>query len=139
MDLDLDNRAQVKVIDTLPVSQKKLWDYLENNPGWHADIQSDEINGDERTYFLKGGKLIREKRVTNPQEFELVYEFLESPYPFKEYKASLRIEPIDDDECEVQWISSFIPDGIPMEEAEKMIEQIHKDGLFRLYDQFEEE
>ncbi|MGH3621444.1 MAG: SRPBCC family protein [Sciscionella sp.] len=86
-------------------------------PGWHPAIAESEIEGGVdpvsvgavRHLRLADGGEVRERLVTlDDVDRRYTYEFVESPYPVRKYRSTIRVAPITTTgESFVEWWSDF--------------------------------
>lgn len=86
-------------------------------PGWHPAIAESEIEdgvdpvsvGAVRHLRLADGGEVRERLVTlDDVDRRYTYEFVESPYPVRKYRSTIRVAPVTaTDESFVEWWSDF--------------------------------
>jgi len=100
---------------------------------WHpavAQCEKIEEGGDTyRLLTLKDGGKIKEK-LTDKGDTSYSYEIVESPLPVKNYKATLRVGPDDEENrVEIVWTATFDANGASDEEATKTITGILNDGV----------
>ena len=58
--------------------------------------------------YLKNGNLVRESMTDfSDKKMSMSYTMTETPMPLKDYHASIRVNPIDDQHCEVVFITDF--------------------------------
>lgn len=105
---------------------------------WHPAVAECEETkeGDVvfRTLTLKNGGKIKEKlTATEPTSYS--YEIVESPLPVKNYKATLKVAPDDEENrVEIVWIANFDAQGASDEDATKTITGIFNDGVAGIKD-----
>jgi hypothetical protein len=100
---------------------------------WHPAVTDcvEETEGDVvyRTLTLKDGGKIKEK-LTDKGATSYSYEIVESPLPVKNYKATLRVGPDDEENrVEIVWTAAFDANGASDEDATKTITGILNDGV----------
>lgn len=104
----------------LPATVDQVWKKIRDFnalPDWHTAIAASEIENDEpsdqvgcvRCLRLKEGGEIREQLLTlSDVEHLCCYNVLESPFPFSDYIATLRLLPItDSDQTYAEWSATF--------------------------------
>ena len=72
-------------------------------PAWHPAISASELEGDARTdqvgavrrLTLGDGGIVRESLVAlDDRERRLTYAILESPFPVRDYRSTIRVHPV---------------------------------------------
>jgi carbon monoxide dehydrogenase subunit G len=72
---------------------------------------------------------IRERLVTyDPAGHTFSYAMLDSPFPFTDYLATVRLGDLGGGRTSIEWSSTFEPRGVSAEEAGQTIE-----GLYRVF------
>ena len=111
---------------------------------WHpAIVKCNEQRDDEnlrRLLTLDGGGEIIE-RLIGENEVSYSYAIEKSPLPFKNYEATISVEPDekDDEKTLVIWTSSFDADGKPDKEVEDIVAGIYEGGLSNIAKMMAEE
>jgi len=89
--------------------------------------------GAVRTVGGDGGPPIRERlEAFDPAGHTFSYAILESPFPFTDYVATVRLADLGGGRTSIDWSSTFEPRGIPTEQAGQMIEGIYRMFVARL-------
>jgi hypothetical protein len=100
---------------------------------WHpavADcVEAKEGDVVYRTLTLKNGGKIKEK-LTQVEPTSYSYEIVEGPLPVKNYKATLKVGPDDEENrVEILWSATFDAEGASDADAQKVIAGIFNDGV----------
>jgi len=89
--------------------------------------------GAVRTVEGDGGPPVRERlEAYDPTGHTFTYAMLESPFPFTDYVATVRLHDLGGDRTSIEWSSRFEPRGLPTEQVEQMIEGIYRMFIARL-------
>ncbi|PVZ10883.1 SRPBCC family protein [Actinomycetospora cinnamomea] len=96
-------------------------------PAWHPGISASELEGDARAdqvgavrrLTLGDGGVVRESLVAlDDRERRLTYAILDSPFPVRDYRSTIRVLPVTSSgECVVTWSVLFDCD---LDEAERL-------------------
>jgi hypothetical protein len=70
--------------------------------------------------------------VYDPANYTFSYAMLESPFPFTDYVATVRLHELDGARTSIDWSSTFEPGGVPSQRAAEMIEGIYRVFVARL-------
>ena len=103
----------------------------------HPEIEKAELTGETkgsvRTLHLVGGGTITERlEELSPKERLYRYSITESPLPFANYTAEIRIKDNGDGTSTVEWSSEFEAKGVGDNEALETIQGIYKAGFENL-------
>ena len=144
---------QLKVVETITINApiNKVWATVKDFDSlkkWHPDVVKDEITegtnnqpGAVRTLSIKDGPVITEKLLSfSDRMHAFSYKFIETPFPIKEYVATLRVRINKDGTTLVRWSSTFQrknpADNPPEAENDaagvKLITGIYQSGLANL-------
>ena len=105
---------------------------------WHPAIQTCELSEKDgaqiRTLTTKdGGKFVEKLVKWDDKNTSYTYQILESPLPVKDYVSTLKVE--EDDEpgkVAVTWSSTFEPNGVSEQAAQKAVADVYLAGLLKL-------
>lgn len=76
-----------------------------------------------------GDPPIRERlEAYDPAGHTFSYAILQSPFPFTDYLATVRLTDLGGGRTAIDWSSTFEPRGVPTEQAAQMIEGLY--GMF---------
>ena len=114
----------------VPADADTVWRVIrdfDGLPTWHTAIVGSELEGDARTdqigvvrrLTLGDGGVVRESLVAlDDRERRLTYAILESPFPVRDYRATIRVHPVTSTgESFVSWSVLFDCD---LEDAERL-------------------
>ena len=134
--------ATAAVRDELTAPIERVWGCLADfgdvsawAPGpVRVTVEGDGV-GAVRTVDGNDAPAIRERLVAyDPVGHMFSYEMLDSPFPFTDYVATVRIASVGASRTAIEWSSSFEPRGVSAEEAAQTIESIYKVFIERLKD-----
>ncbi len=107
-------------------------------PDWHPAVEKCETDGEGvgslRTLTLAGGGTIVERlERLQDDERQYTYSITDSPLPVSGYIATIRVRDEEDGKVSlVEWSSEFKPDGVPEQDAMKVIQGIYSAGFENL-------
>ena len=85
--------------------------------------------GAVRTVEGDGGQPVRERlEAYDPTRYTFTYAMVESPFPFTNYVATVRLHDLGGGRTSIDWSSTFEPRGIQTEQVGQMIE-----GIYRMF------
>lgn len=126
----------------LPVSADKVWQLVGgflSLPDWLPFIVSSEPAEGGRIRKLKSedGAAITERLETfDNQARTYSYSITEGPFPVTDYRATLQVSAVGDNQAHVTWSGSFTPNGISDAEASALFQGIYEGGLEALKGNF---
>jgi len=89
--------------------------------------------GAVRTVAGEGRPTVRERlEAYDPVGHTFSYAMLESPFPFTDYVATVRLRDLGGGRTSIDWSSTFEPRGLPTEQVAQMIEGIYRMFIARL-------
>jgi len=89
--------------------------------------------GAVRTVAGEGGPTVRERlEAYDPADHTFSYAMLESPFPFTDYVATVRLRDLGSGRTLIDWSSTFEPRGAEAEQVAQMIEGIYRMFIARL-------
>jgi uncharacterized protein YndB with AHSA1/START domain len=89
--------------------------------------------GAVRTVEGDGGPPVRERlEAYDPAAHTFSYAMLESPFPFTDYLATVRLRDLGGGRTSIDWSSTFEPRGVETEQVVQMIEGIYRMFIARL-------
>jgi hypothetical protein len=103
----------------LPVPAERLWEYLRdfgNIAEWHPGVTAGELEngpadrvGCVRRLGGPGGEVFRERLVAlDDGERSYTYDMIESPFPARRYRSTLRVTPVTDSgQAFAEWWARF--------------------------------
>lgn len=114
----------VTVTKKFDVSVEALWDHIGdfgNMSKWtgakpESCVQEGEGVGSLRRLTLADGGVIID-RLEAQDDRSYTYSIVTSPLPYKSYRATMRVAPLDDQTSELTWSCDFEPKGLTDEEA----------------------
>jgi uncharacterized protein YndB with AHSA1/START domain len=109
-------------------------------PTWHPAIERSEIEGGGvadavgcvRHLTLAGGGAVRERLMSlDDTERSYTYDFVESPFPVRSYRATIRVASITDTgHSFVEWWGHYDADGADEEQLEETFAKgVYRTGL----------
>jgi len=85
--------------------------------------------GAVRTVGGDGAAPIRERlEAYDPAAHSFSYAMLESPFPFTDYVATVRLADLGGGRTSIDWSSTFEPRGVEAKEAQQIIQ-----GIYRMF------
>jgi len=118
--------AKAKVTDRFNAPIDKVWDLIKDfgdlsawAPGGNVTKLEEEGVGMVRHVEGEGGKFVERCEAHDDENHTFSYSLIESPAPFKDYLAKVKLNETGPDSCEIEWSSDFQPVDI----AEKEIVQ----------------
>jgi len=113
-------------------------------PDYHAAVPESRLSTDGSTRYLTisedagGGVVVERLKEFNDDEMTFSYAIIgliESPMPFRNYQAWVRLESTGENTCKLYWRSTFNVEGSTKEEAEELARVIYQgcyDGINRV-------
>ena len=102
-------------------------------PDWLPYIPQSELHEGGRVRHLAnpdGGMIVERLMAFDEEGRSYSYNILRSPFPQKDYLATLSVKDIDGGKgARVEWSGEFKPVGISDEEVSKLFQGIYDDGL----------
>ncbi len=93
-----------------------------------ACIQEGDGVGAIRTLTLEdGGKILDRLEAQEPYRYS--YSIISSPLPFKSYRATMAVEPIDSRSSRFTWTGEFEPKGMTDDEGIAFTTRMYKMGI----------
>jgi uncharacterized protein YndB with AHSA1/START domain len=132
--------AAVAIRDELVAPVERVWacfadfgDLSAWAPG-HARVPVEGRSvGAVRTVGGHDGPPVRERlEAYDPAEHTFSYAMLESPFPFTDYVATVRLRDLGGGRTSIDWSCTFEPRGVPRDEVAHMIEGIYRMFVARL-------
>jgi len=102
----------------------------------NSRIQGEGIGTLRTLTLLDGGEIIEKLEDYNPENKMLKYSIVNSPLPVENYVSTMKVLAMGDDQCKVEWMSTFDAKGASDTEAKSAIESIYSmgfDGLKKLF------
>ena len=98
---------------------------------WHPAIGSCTEENGVRTLKTKDGKatFVEKQTKNDPSGMEYTYEIEKSPLPITDYKSTLKVTKVNDNESKVAWSSTYTPDKGKDAAADEAIAGIYQSGL----------
>ena len=134
--------TKVNMTTDLDVAADELWDLIggfDAMPDWHPAIEKSELQeeGQKRKLSLSGGGTIIEKLVKNdPDERVYSYTIEDSPLPFSNYIAELRVKDNGEGKSSVEWSSEFKATDAPESEVIDIVQGVYQAGFDNLKKMF---
>jgi len=129
-------RTEVK--GTVRASAESVWGVINQFsgvekyvPAIENSVGKGEGEGMERQCTLGNGASFDETLLKlDHQNMELQYDVHDpSPLPFSKYVATMKVNPIDSDKCEVTWNCTYQVDSGTVEESNRMLSDIFTSGI----------
>ena len=129
---------RTEVNKTINVSAGNVWKAIskfsgiENFvPAIESSVSSGEGEGMERTCTMGNGASFDETLLKlDHQNMELQYNVHDpSPLPFSKYISTMKVTPVDNDNCELTWNCNYQVDSGTVEEADSMLTGIFLSGI----------
>ena len=126
--------ANAKVTDVFDSPINKVWDLIRDFgdlSAWapSANVTKLEGEGVGMIRHIEGGDAgyFKEQcEVHDDENHTFSYTLLESPAPFKDYHAKVKLTETGPDSCEIEWSSVFQPVDAPEEEIVKGVEDTYQ-------------
>lgn len=93
-----------------------------------ACVQEGEGIGALRTLYIQDGRVIVD-RLEAQTDTSYSYSIVTSPLPYKSYRATMSVEPVDADHTRFRWVGEFEPDGIGDDEAMAFTRNVYAMGI----------
>jgi Polyketide cyclase / dehydrase and lipid transport len=93
-----------------------------------ACVHEGEGIGALRTLYIQDGREIVD-RLEAQSDYSYSYSIVTSPLPYKSYRATMAVEPVDADHTRFRWVGEFEPDGISDDEATVFTRNIYAMGI----------
>jgi ribosome-associated toxin RatA of RatAB toxin-antitoxin module len=129
---------RTEVNKTINTSAESVWGVINQFtgvekfvPAIENSVGKGEGEGMERQCTLSNGASFDETLLKlDHQNMELQYDVHDpSPFPFSKYVATMKVNPIDSDKCEVTWNCSYQVDSGTVEESNRMLADIFTSGI----------
>lgn len=106
-------------------------------PEWLPPIERSELEdgGVRRLTLRDGGEVVERLESHDDAGRSYSYRILESGLPVRDYRATVAVHERPDG-CEVEWQSTFEPEGASEEDAVAVIDGIYDTGLAALRERF---
>jgi len=115
--------ATVSVRDELEASIQTVWDLISDFgdlSAWAptatvAEVKGKGVGAVRRVQLDAPGEMVFRERCEahDPEAHSFSYAVLESPIPFKDYVAVVKLSDLGPGRCDIEWSSRFEPDGAP--------------------------
>jgi len=127
--------SAVKVSDTIAAPVDDVW-RLASDFGGFADImdgiESCETEGDGIGMLRKmpagDGVVVERLDELDHETHHLAYSIVEGPVPMRDYRSTIDLRAVDEGTA-IDWASTFVPDGVPAEKAERLATRIYEAGI----------
>ena len=96
---------------------------------WHPAIGKCTESGGVRTLVTKDGKGTFVEKQTDKSDMSYTYEIEKSPLPITDYKSTLKVTKISDNESKIDWSSTYTPNKGADAGANEAISGIYQSGL----------
>lgn len=139
--------VNVKTSQEFEFSAATVWDLIagfNTLPDYHASVPASQLSKGGAVRHLTiseeaGGGTVVERLVNFDDEAMTfsykIIELINSPMPFRNYQAWVRLEVTGANSCKLYWSSSFNVEGSSKEEAEELARVIYQgcyDGITRV-------
>lgn len=120
---------QVYVKEGLPASAEAVWQLIRDFhdiSAWASSGRILDANGDGvgavRRVQTPLGLAVERCEMHDEQGCQFSYALLESPWPLKNYVATVKVSPASESQCNIEWSSQYnVPPGMSLkDEVEKM-------------------
>lgn len=101
-----------------------------------ACVQEGSGIGSLRTLTIRDGTVIVD-RLENETENSYTYSVVDpigSPLPYKSYRATMTVEPVDEHTSRFIWAGEFEPDGMSDAEASEFTVNVYEMGMGMMQD-----
>ncbi len=127
--------SQIRI--EIDASADDTWEVVGNFGGVQAFvpgiIEVDVENSHTRTLRLEGGGVVREELLgLSAQRRTLTYAITESPFPLKDYTATMSVQPLDDGRCIFAWTATYQPHPGQDEVVADMLHELFDEAANRL-------
>jgi ribosome-associated toxin RatA of RatAB toxin-antitoxin module len=129
---------KTEVIKTINNSAENVWGIIsqftgiENYvPAIENSVGKGEGEGMERTCTMGNGASFDETLLKlDHQNMDLKYNVHDpSPFPFSKYTSEMKVTPIDNNNCKVDWNATYQVDSGTAEEANNMLSGLFLAGI----------
>ena len=129
--------SEAKVVKKIGAPADAVWAQLGNFAGIQAGGGIDSVSfegegvGMTRTIVMGGRPIVERLEVHDADARTFTYAIIneDSPLPFSNYSATVRIEDNGDDTCTVDWTGTFEPRGVPEADAINMATGIYAGAI----------
>jgi hypothetical protein len=109
---------QASITEPLAAPADRVWEAIADFGSWSwsgIEFESDgEGVGATRRVPLPGADVVERCEALDPATRTVGYTILEgNPFPVVDYHATMQIEPVTDDRCELRWSSTWDTDADP--------------------------
>jgi len=131
--------SEAKVVKSVAAPADAVWAQLGDFSGIEAGGGIDSVSfegegvGMTRTIVMGGRPVVERLEAHDAGERTFTYAIIneDSPLPFSNYSATVRIIDNEDDTCTVDWTGSFEPRGVEEAEAINMATGIYAGAIKR--------
>lgn len=130
---------------SVPVPASYVWDLIggfDALPDWLHFIPASHLTEGGRVRHLKtadGESIVERLMAFDEKDRSYSYHILESPFPQKDYLATLRVRETEDGiGSRVEWFGEFTPVGVSEAEVAALFQGIYDDGLQALAAHFDD-
>ena len=135
--------TQASAYIDIPASADTVWKLIggfNSLPDWLPFIPKSELSEGGRVRSLQtpdGDVIIERLEAFDNTARWYSYSITQAPFAVTGYRATLRVEPLGNEEsARVVWSANFTPNGITEEAAIELFNGIFRDGLAALRDNF---
>lgn len=134
--------SNVSVSNRFPVPPEKLWELIGGFnalPQWHPAVQKSELEDGgsvRRLSLVGGGEIVERLERMSDEEYAYTYSIVDSPLPVANYSATIKLQDDGEGGCKVTWSGEFAPEGMPEQDAMKVVEGIYRAGFENLRKMF---
>lgn len=134
-------QSHVQTSRALPFPPKDVWKLIagfNTLPDYHAAVPESRLAEGGAVRYITisedagGGIVVERLMAFDEEEKSFSYKIIgliESPLPLHNYRAWVKLEPIDAHNCKLYWSSKFHAIGSSKEEAEDIVRAIY-DGCY---------
>jgi hypothetical protein len=131
--------SEAKVVKTVKASTDAVWAQLGDFSGIEAGGGIDSVSyegegvGMTRTITMGGRPVVERLEAHDSEERTFTYAIIndDSPLPFSNYSATVRIFDNEDGTCTVDWAGTFEPRGMDEDQAINMATGIYAGAIKR--------
>lgn len=93
-----------------------------------ACVQEGEGIGALRTLTIQDGRVIVD-RLEAQDDYSYTYSVVSGPLPYRSYRATMAVEPVDPEHSRFTWTGEFEPLGISEDEAIAFTQNVYASGI----------
>ena len=133
--------------ETIDSSPATVWKYVGDFNGvdlWHPQVRSSTVKGTDnkagavRTLKLSDGSELVEKLLKySAADTSYTYTSLKSPFPIKNYVATISVKPTADGKTLMKWSATFDAVNIDEDIATEMVAIALNGGVYKVLNNFQ--